>query len=153
MPASETVPAVAAPLPLVDIDIPLAFQLDAALLIAGLGRAPETEGRDFLLRERLAHLSLVQGFDELMCLPHLVGVEPLWHQLETVRKVLKQFRGRVLLADEVGLGKTIEAAMVLKEYALRGMAPSCSGADAGLPGRPVAGGIGYQVRPPVRYHL
>jgi len=38
-----------------------------------------------------------------------------------VRKVLKQFRGRVLLADEVGLGKTIEAGMVLKEYLLRGM--------------------------------
>ena len=50
------------------------------------------------------------------------GVEPLWHQIETVRKVLKQFRGRVLLADEVGLGKTIEAGMVLKEYMLRGMA-------------------------------
>ena len=45
-----------------------------------------------------------------------------WHQIETVRKVLKQFRGRVLLADEVGLGKTIEAGMVLKEYLLRGMA-------------------------------
>jgi superfamily II DNA or RNA helicase len=125
VPASEAVPAAPTPLPLVDIDIPLAFQLDAAPLIAGLGRAPETEGRDFQLRERLAHLSLVQGFDELMCLPHLVGVEPLWHQIETVRKVLKQFRGRVLLADEVGLGKTIEAAMVLKEYALRGMA-ACS---------------------------
>jgi SNF2 family DNA or RNA helicase len=55
-------------------------------------------------------------------LPHLTGFEPLWHQTETVRKVLKQFRGRVLLADEVGLGKTIEACMVLKEYALRGMA-------------------------------
>ena len=122
VPASEAMPAAPAPLPLVDIDIPLAFQLDAAPLIAGLGRAPETEGRDFQLRERLAHLSLMQGFDELMCLPHLVGVEPLWHQMETVRKVLKQFRGRVLLADEVGLGKTIEAAMVLKEYALRGMA-------------------------------
>ncbi len=50
------------------------------------------------------------------------GGEPLVHQIETVRKVLKQFRGRVLLADEVGLGKTIEAGMVLKEYALRGMA-------------------------------
>jgi superfamily II DNA or RNA helicase len=121
-PASEFAPAAPAPLPLVDIDIPLSFQLDTAPLIAGLGRAPETEGRDFHLRERLAHLSLVQGFDELLCLPHLVGVEPLWHQIETVRKVLKQFRGRVLLADEVGLGKTIEAAMVLKEYALRGMA-------------------------------
>jgi superfamily II DNA or RNA helicase len=120
--ASAAVPTAPAPLPLVDIDIPLAFKLDPAPLIAGLGRAPETDGRDFRLRDRLAHLSLVQGFDELMCLPHLVGVEPLWHQIETVRKVLKQFRGRVLLADEVGLGKTIEAAMVLKEYALRGMA-------------------------------
>jgi SNF2 family DNA or RNA helicase len=65
---------------------------------------------------------LAQGFDELLCLPHLVGVEPLWHQIETVRKVLKQFHGRVLLADEVGLGKTIEAGIVLKEYLLRGMA-------------------------------
>src|SRR5258706_232067 len=47
-----------------------------------------------------------------------------WYQKETVRKVLKQFRGRVLLADEVGLGKTIEAGMVLKEYLLRGMVES-----------------------------
>jgi SNF2 family DNA or RNA helicase len=36
--------------------------------------------------------------------------------------VVKQFRGRVLLADEVGLGKTVEAGMVLKEYLMRGMA-------------------------------
>ena len=74
------------------------------------------------MRERFTHLGFAQGFDELLCLPHLIGVEPFRHQIETVRKVLKQFRGRVLLADEVGLGKTIEAGMVLKEYALRGMA-------------------------------
>jgi len=30
--------------------------------------------------------------------------------------VLKQYRRRVLLADEVGLGKTVEAGMILKEY-------------------------------------
>ncbi|MGH9429767.1 MAG: SNF2-related protein, partial [Terriglobia bacterium] len=48
--------------------------------------------------------------------------EEYWYQVETARKVLKQFRGRVLLADEVGLGKTIEAGMVLKDYMLRGMA-------------------------------
>jgi SNF2 family DNA or RNA helicase len=76
------------------------------------------------LRERFAHLGLAQGFDELLCLPHLRGMETFWYQVETVRKVLKQFRGRVLLADEVGLGKTIEAGMVLKEYLLRGMVES-----------------------------
>ncbi|PYP83844.1 MAG: hypothetical protein DMF61_21735 [Blastocatellia bacterium AA13] len=78
--------------------------------------------RWFALRSEYAHFSLLQGFDELLCLPVLQNVTSYWYQIETVRKVLKQFRGRVLLADEVGLGKTIEAGMVLKEYVLRGMA-------------------------------
>jgi len=110
------------PLPRVEVEIPLTMDIDLAALSSGASRQPEQDGRWFGLRERLAHLGLAQGFDELLCLPHLTGFEPLWHQIETVRKVLKQFRGRVLLADEVGLGKTIEACMVLKEYALRGMA-------------------------------
>jgi superfamily II DNA or RNA helicase len=110
------------PLPRVDIDIPFTIEFDVAPLLLALAREPERDGSGFGLRERFAHLGLAQGFDELLCLPHLIGVEPLLHQIETVRKVLKQFRGRVLLADEVGLGKTIEAGMVLKEYALRGMA-------------------------------
>jgi SNF2 family DNA or RNA helicase len=45
----------------------------------------------------------------------------LGYQLETVRRVLRDFRGRVLLADEVGLGKTIEACLALKEYWIRGL--------------------------------
>jgi hypothetical protein len=76
----------------------------------------------FDLRAELTQLGLVEGFDELLCLTALRGVEAYWYQIETVRKVLKQYRGRVLLADEVGLGKTIEAGMILKEYLLRGMA-------------------------------
>ena len=82
----------------------------------------ETDRRWFTLRSELNRLSLFEGFDELLCLPALRGVEIHWYQVETVRKVLKQYRGRVLLADEVGLGKTIEAGMIMKEYALRGMA-------------------------------
>ena len=116
------VAAMPPPLPRVDIEIPFTVEFDAAPLLAALARDMEQDGRWFGLRERFAHLGLAQGFDELLCLPHLNGVEPLLYQIETVRKVLKQFRGRVLLADEVGLGKTIEAGMVLKEYALRGMA-------------------------------
>jgi superfamily II DNA or RNA helicase len=128
LPRKAPLPTVAAaappppPLPRVDIEIPFTVEFDVAPLLSAVARDREQGGHWFGLRERFAYLGLAQGFDELLCLPHLTGVEPLLHQIETVRKVLKQFRGRVLLADEVGLGKTIEAGMVLKEYALRGMA-------------------------------
>src|SRR5205807_8450988 len=84
----------------------------------------DTASELFCLRHEWAQLRLLQGFEELLCLPTLHGVETYWYQVEAVRKVLKQFHGRVLLADEVGLGKTIEAGMVLKEYLLRGMVDS-----------------------------
>jgi SNF2 family DNA or RNA helicase len=75
------------------------------------------------LKLRIDHvrLRLLRGFDELLCLEGLRGVEHLPHQIETVRRVLRYFRGRVLLADEVGLGKTIEACLLLREYLLRGL--------------------------------
>ena len=103
------------------VDIPLVVDLDLRPLLAAATGQAEREGGWFILRERFAHLGLAEGFDELLCVPHLKGIETFWYQTETVRKVLKQFRGRVLLADEVGLGKTVEAGMVLKEYLLRGM--------------------------------
>ena len=120
--APSPAPAALQPLPVVDIAIAFAADIDMAPLLRAVAAAPEGEGEWWTLRQRFIHLGLAQGFDELLCLPQLIGVVPFWHQIETVRKVLKQFRGRVLLADEVGLGKTIEAGMVLKEYAMRGMA-------------------------------
>lgn len=111
-------------LPRYQIRIPLLVELPDSLeaALAVRSSSDESDREAFRLRYELAHLGLLQGFDELLCLPMLRDVETYWYQLETVRKVLKQFRGRVLLADEVGLGKTIEAGMVLKEYLLRGMA-------------------------------
>jgi SNF2 family DNA or RNA helicase len=103
------------------VNIPIVVESDLGPFLGAAAGQAESEGGWFLLRERLARLGLAQGFDELLCLPHLKGIETFWHQTETVRKVLKQFRGRVLLADEVGLGKTVEAGMALKEYLLRGM--------------------------------
>ena len=47
---------------------------------------------------------------------------PLPHQVLAVDFVLNQLRLRAMLADEVGLGKTIEAAMVYEELKLRGQA-------------------------------
>jgi SNF2 family DNA or RNA helicase len=52
-------------------------------------------------------------------LPHLT---PLPHQLEAAQQVIEEMNGKAILADEVGLGKTIEAGLVLKEYMIRGLA-------------------------------
>jgi hypothetical protein len=46
-------------------------------------------------------------------------ITPLPHQVLAVDFVLGQFHPRAMLADEVGLGKTIEAAMIFEELKLR----------------------------------
>ncbi|MGZ4121653.1 MAG: DEAD/DEAH box helicase, partial [Tumebacillaceae bacterium] len=62
---------------------------------------------------------VVPNFDRLQCLDQLAEVVPHPHQIETAKKVLNELHGRAILADEVGLGKTIEAGMILKEYLIR----------------------------------
>jgi SNF2 family DNA or RNA helicase len=66
-------------------------------------------------------LAAAESFSELLALGSLHGVERHAYQVETVQRLLRTLRGRALLADEVGLGKTIEAIMALREYQLRGM--------------------------------
>src|SRR6266540_4301674 len=61
------------------------------------------------------------GFDTLVSLPRL-RFEPFGYQLQAAKAVLRAMRGRAILADEVGLGKTIEAALVASELRLRGLA-------------------------------
>lgn len=46
------------------------------------------------------------------------------HQERAVWRVLRDMRGRAILADDVGLGKTVEAGVILKEYRLRGLVTS-----------------------------
>ncbi|WP_231493363.1 DEAD/DEAH box helicase [Alicyclobacillus macrosporangiidus] len=65
---------------------------------------------------------MASAFDELMALEHVVGFTPLPHQVATAKQVIREMHGRAILADEVGLGKTIEAGLIMKEYLLRGLA-------------------------------
>ena len=58
--------------------------------------------------------------ERLVSLDSLRGVERFPHQMKACLKVMRELNGRAILADEVGLGKTIEAGIVLKEYLLRG---------------------------------
>lgn len=48
-------------------------------------------------------------------------VIPLPHQLHALSRALSGDRVRFLLADEVGLGKTIEAGLIMRELKLRGL--------------------------------
>ncbi|MGG1660173.1 DEAD/DEAH box helicase [Brevibacillus sp. NRS-1366] len=64
----------------------------------------------------------VREFDQLQCLKYLPLLSPFPHQLHTAERVLLEMRGRAILADEVGLGKTIEAGLIMKEYMVRGLA-------------------------------
>jgi hypothetical protein len=76
--------------------------------------------RSYSLRERAALWWISNQSDDLLCLPYC-RLERLEYQLRTALRVLGPLRGRALLSDEVGLGKTIEAGLVLKELLTRGM--------------------------------
>jgi SNF2 family DNA or RNA helicase len=73
-----------------------------------------------LALEAATHLS-VPEFDGLQAPKHLPHLTPLPHQLEVARQVVENMNGKAILADEVGLGKTIEAGLILKEYMIRGL--------------------------------
>jgi SNF2 family DNA or RNA helicase len=73
-----------------------------------------------LALEAAMHLS-VPEFDGLQAPKHLPHLTPLPHQLEVARQVVENMNGKAILADEVGLGKTIEAGLILKEYMIRGL--------------------------------
>ncbi len=83
------------------------------------------EGLDALgLACEAVRMQQLKEFDQLLCQDAIPGVIPHRYQSECARRVLTRFRGRAILADEVGLGKTIEAGMVIKEYLMRGLAKS-----------------------------
>ncbi len=105
-------------------ELQIVFQRDDGLFLDTVqsGRKSERDALD--LAVKAYRLSFRTSYDQLICLPSLRQVESLWYQQETARKVMKNFRGRAILADEVGLGKTIEAGLILKEYILRGLVRS-----------------------------
>lgn len=83
------------------------------------------DARDYALRLRAETLSLNRGFERLISLESIRGVQRYQYQVRACLKILRDMKGRALLADEVGLGKTIEAGIVLKEYVLRGLVRRC----------------------------
>jgi len=70
-----------------------------------------------LLGEEIAQ---IRGFEQLIApqrVRHLITSYA--HQTQAVERALREMRGNAILADEVGLGKTIEAGLIIKELVLR----------------------------------
>ena len=56
---------------------------------------------------------------ELFQAPYRAGIDVKAYQLEPLRKALQMPRVGLFIADDVGLGKTIEAGLILREMLLR----------------------------------
>ncbi len=86
-----------------------------------LASGQKLKASDFSLRERAVRLDLERRADALGA---LFGsrVMPKPHQLSVVQRVLSARLPRFVLADEVGLGKTIEAGMIYAALANTGIA-------------------------------
>jgi len=75
----------------------------------------------FRLRVHGEKLSAINDFEELVAADG-ARIDPMEHQYAAALKALGVMRGRAILADEVGLGKTIEAGLVASELKVRGLA-------------------------------
>ena len=106
---------------------------DAQFIVTALERPPvtpasfaaptadrlDTQDGARLLADAL-RLSLRRGAGPFRSAAHL-GVEPRAYQLVPLMMALKQSVVRLLIADDVGIGKTIEAGMILREWLDRGL--------------------------------
>ena len=80
--------------------------------------------RQFALAVTARRYEIEQLTNDLVSLGESrVDIKP--HQVSVVHRVITSYPHRFLLCDEVGLGKTIEAGMILKELRARGGAARC----------------------------
>ncbi|MEK7397932.1 MAG: SNF2-related protein [Candidatus Poribacteria bacterium] len=94
-----------------DNDIVLEYMRDGVFEDPALVNI-NTQAREF---------TIFPGFEKLLSLQMAKGLISYEYQIYAAKKVLNTFRGRAMLCDEVGLGKTVEAGIVLLEYILRGL--------------------------------
>ena len=85
------------------------------LLQGQIGRA-----KPYGLRLQALYLKHAYRFDPCAGLSN-ARIEPALHQIYVAHRVVSKLRPRMILADEVGLGKTIEAGLVIKELRARGL--------------------------------
>jgi len=76
----------------------------------------------FKLAYEMENIFLKESYSTLIATKLLPNITFMPHQISTAHSVIEEMSGRAILADEVGLGKTIEACLILKEYMIRDLA-------------------------------
>jgi superfamily II DNA or RNA helicase len=84
-------------------------------------QAPKTTGLDRIAYAVCAARIADALTQDVLLAPLEAGVIPLPHQLYALTRAMGDDQIRYLLADEVGLGKTIEAGLIFRELKLRGL--------------------------------
>lgn len=92
-----------------------------ASLLVGLRAVAPVDRQVSALVDEAVKVWSRPGFDTFLSVESLRFI-PFDYQLQAARSALRRMRGRAILADEVGLGKTIEAGLILVELRLRGLA-------------------------------
>lgn len=82
----------------------------------GASHPSESLYRLYYQHEKAETIHNFYDLQSLRALPHLTFFK---HQIDTCRRVIHECDGKAILADEVGLGKTIEAGLILKELMIR----------------------------------
>ena len=86
---------------------------------------PPASPQWYALAIRSQSLRQTASFDRLLAPQALYErLRPHPYQLRVVEQALREKAPAVILADEVGLGKTVEAGLIFKELALRGVVRS-----------------------------
>lgn len=104
-------------LPVADLEVRWDHPVDepSAFLAAQINESPQfAQARTRFARSLIAQRGACSGMSGLIS--SIIDLEQ--HQYEVVRRVLQDPVQRYLLADEVGLGKTIEAGVLIRQYVL-----------------------------------
>jgi superfamily II DNA/RNA helicase len=88
--------------------------------VASVGDRPPPNEHDLSFVAAASRIADALSTDALLA-PVESKVIPLPHQLHALSRAMSGDRVRFLLADEVGLGKTIEAGLIMRELKLRGL--------------------------------